>query len=225
MVIVGTGGIVRGGRFIFVKKGSPISSARELKGKTVGVMAIASTAVAHVRIVLSRKYGLNTGLKGGDIKWAQIPLPMLPTVLDRGDIDAAFLFHTPSFKAMKAQQFSIIGDVVKEYNELFGLNPLVSLFVSYADKVKRNPERFREALRLIRASVRYAKEHREEVYAQVARKSRLPVNTLKTLAGEWYEVNITLEEGDLKAIKNMWEVGKETGVIKDYPSLNEVIWQ
>lgn len=40
MVIVGMGGVIRGGRFIFVKKDSLISSPRELKGKTVGVMAL-----------------------------------------------------------------------------------------------------------------------------------------------------------------------------------------
>lgn len=225
VVIVGTGGVVRGGRFIFVKKDSSISSPRDLKGKTVGVMALASTAVAHMRIVLSRKYGLNTDLRAGDVKWAEIPLPMLPAALERGGVDAAFLFHTPGFKSMSSGEFRIINDVIKDYVEVFGLAPLVSVVVSYEDKVKRSPDTLREALKLIRASARYPREHAEEVYSEVARRTKLPVDALKKLAGEWYEFNSTLEEREQRAIKNMWEVGKEMRIIENYPDLKGVIWE
>lgn len=96
--VAGTAGIVRGGRFVFVKKDLPIKDPGELKGKSMGVTAIASTLVAHIRAVLAKQQHFNVSLENGDIRWVDLPMPTLPSALERGQVDSAYLIHIPSLK-------------------------------------------------------------------------------------------------------------------------------
>jgi NitT/TauT family transport system substrate-binding protein len=223
--IAGTAGIVRGGRFLFVKKNSPIKSASDLKGKSVGATALASTLVAHIRAVLQREYRLNVSLENGDIHWVELPLPALPSALDRGQIDSAYLIHLPSLRALQSGDFRVLVDMTKEFKSEFGIDPLTSVVGTYDSKIAKMGPSLHEAMSMLRASSTYAKDHPAEVLAAVAKNSNISVSDLKTISEDWYDVPFTLAPEDEKMIQTILEIGKEEKLISTYPPLEKLIWK
>jgi len=223
--VAGSAGIVRGGRFVFVKKDSPIKEPGELKGKSMGVTAIASTLVAHIRAVLAKNHHLNVSLENGDIRWVDLPMPTLPAALERGQVDSAYLIHIPSLKTLKSPEFRVLVDMTKNFNAQFGVDPLTSVIGTYDSKIAEMGPALREAMSVLRSSAAYAKSHPSEVLDAVAKEGNISPNDLKTVSQEWYDARFTLTPDDTKMIQTILDVGKEEGLIQSYPPLDKVLWQ
>lgn len=223
--VAGTAGIVRGGRFVFVKKDSAIKNPAELKGKSMGVTAIASTLVAHIRAVLAKKQHFNVSLENGDIRWVDLPMPTLPPALDRGQVDSAYLIHIPSLKTLNSSEFRVLIDMTKEFHSEFGVDPLTSVVGTYDSKIAEMGPALREALAMLRASAAYTNSHAAEVLEAVAKEGNMSPNDLKTVSQEWYEVRFTLTPDDQKMVQTILDIGKEVGLIQGYPPLEKLVWQ
>jgi NitT/TauT family transport system substrate-binding protein len=208
-----------------VKKDSPFKSPDDLKGKLVGMTALASTASAHLRFVLAKKYGLNVALENGSYQWVDLPLATLPTALLRDQVSGAFLFHSAALKSLQSGDFRVILDMPKEYRALFGVDPLTSVILSYKSVISERPAAIREAIRLLQASAQWARAHSDEVYAAVGKENNMDPKDLKILAQDWYEVNFNLGPAERKMIETVWTVGQELGLLKSFPRLDDVIWK
>lgn len=223
--VAGTAGIVRGGRFVFVKKDSPIKDASELKGRSMGVTAIASTLVAHIRAVLAKKQHFNVSLENGDIRWVDLPMPTLPSALERGQVDSAYLIHIPSLKTLNSTEFRVLIDMTKNFNSEFGVDPLTSVVATYDSKIAEMEPALREALSMLRSSAAYAKGHSMEVLEAVAKEGNISPNDLKTVSQDWYDVRFALTPDDTKMIQTILNIGKEEGLIQSYPPLDKLLWR
>jgi NitT/TauT family transport system substrate-binding protein len=223
--VAGTAGVVRGGRFVFVKKDSPIKDPSELKGKSMGVTAIASTLVAHIRAVLTKKQHFNVSLENGDIRWVDLPIPTLPSALERGQVDSAYIIHIPSLKTLNSPEFRVLIDMTKNFKSEFGVDPLTSVVATYDSKIGEMELALREALSMLRASATYAKSHAMEVLEAVAKEGNISPNDLKTVSQEWYDVRFTLTPDDTKMIQTILDIGKEEGLIQSYPPLDKLLWR
>ena len=74
--------------FLFVAKTSPITTARDLNGKTIGTSPLKTLGTYATEAWINRH--------GGDastIKWIDIPLPICGEALERGRIDAALIIE------------------------------------------------------------------------------------------------------------------------------------
>jgi ABC-type nitrate/sulfonate/bicarbonate transport system substrate-binding protein len=222
VVIVGSGGIVHGGRYLLVKSGSRYKTVDDLKGQTIGVSGLGTNATAHLRAVLARK-NFAVSLENGSVQWVDLPSNTLPIAVSRDQISSAFIFHTPALKSLQSGDFQSILDVAKEYRTLFGSEPLTSVIVSYKSVMTSKGPAIREALRLLRSSAEYAQTHKDEVYGAVAAQSQLSVEDLKKVASEWYEVNFKLDVGDIKMIQSTWDIGRDVGMIKSFPPLDTLL--
>jgi NitT/TauT family transport system substrate-binding protein len=223
--VAGTAGIVRGGRFVFVKKDSAIKDPAELKGKSMGVTAIASTLVAHIRAVLAKKQRFNVSLENGDIRWVDLPMPTLPPALDRGQVDSAYLIHIPSLKTLNSPEVRVLIDMTKEFHSEFGVDPLTSVVGTYDSKIAEMGPALREALAMLRASAAYTNSHAAEVLEAVAKEGNMSPNDLKTVSQDWYDVRFTLTPDDQKMVQTILDIGKEVGLIQSYPPLEKLVWQ
>jgi NitT/TauT family transport system substrate-binding protein len=225
-IIVGSGGIVRGGRYLMIKKDSPFQSALDLRGKVVGTNGLASTAVAHLRFVLAKKYGLNVALQNGSYQWVDLPLATLPAALSRDQVSAIFVYLAVSLKAVQSGEFRTIIDVPREYRELFDVAPLTSVIFSYRSVVAEKGPAIRETMALLKSSAEWAKSHPDQAYSvAVSKPHNLDPDDLKILARAWYEVNFALGPDERKMIETVWINGKELGLIENYPKLTDVIWE
>jgi ABC-type nitrate/sulfonate/bicarbonate transport system substrate-binding protein len=223
--IVGTGGIVRGGRFVMVNKDSSINAPPDLKGKSMGVPGIATTLVAHLRAIMSKTYGFNVGLENGDLKWVDLPLPTLPIALSRGQVDSAYLIHSPSLMALKSGNFRIVVDIEKSFRQQFGSDPLVSVVVTYDDRIAQKGAALRDAVAQIRESAAYAHSHSDEVDDAVASGTKFSAKDLKTLSIDWYDIRFTLTPDDKKMIETMFDLGAQLGAYQGHVAVDKLLWQ
>ncbi len=108
------------GAHVWVKKGSPIKSIADLKGKTIATYGLQSTGVTLVRLALWKKYGVNVQFENGDFKWQQLPAPALP-----GALSTALRYHKSGDGAhvwvRKGSPYKTIADLKGKTIATYGL--------------------------------------------------------------------------------------------------------
>lgn len=217
----------RKGGGIWVKKDSPFQSVTDLKGKTIGNYALKSTGTTWLRIALKRKYGLNVDYEGGDMNWVQIPAPSLPAALESGRIDAATLIHSQAYKAEQEGDFRLIANTTQDLHELFGIDTVSAVLVSYPDKLAERPEAFKEFSRMLKASVDYAVANPDEVGAAIASQGKISADYFKAWLADYSRTPGVISGVHLKAMETVWSNAEDLGILKpgEAPSAASVVWQ
>lgn len=213
------------GADIWVRADSPIKSAEDLKGKTLAVYALGGTGVTLTRIVLNKRYGFNVALDGGDIRFVELPAPAIPGALMAGRAEAGVLIHTQAFAADRGTNLRSIGAGQREMYEVIGARPLTAVNVSYPDKLAARPEAIKEFGRLLRASVEYALNNRDEVFDAVARANNMDREFFEVWFSRYSQFPAAIAEQDITAIESLWRHSKELGILRSYPDVNSVIWE
>ena len=141
---------------------SPITGARDLKGKKVGVLAIGTGADATTRLML-KKSGLDP-VK--DVSIVEIPAPAMEEALRSKRIDAGFFPPVFAYRAMAA------GGVKKVFDsfQAWGKPYVFSFVVARNDYLKKSPDAVKGFLEDYVALVGYIykPENREAVLDLVA---------------------------------------------------------
>jgi NitT/TauT family transport system substrate-binding protein len=165
------------GAGIWVKKDSPYKTMADLKGKKIGSYSLRATGTTWIRIALAKKYKVNVSYKGGDFSWVQIPAPALLSALETGRVAAATLIHAQAYSALKTGNYRVLAWTNKDLKELYNLDSVSAVNVTYPEKLKARPEAFKEFNRMIHESVQYAVANADKVGAAIAK------NTAKIDAG------------------------------------------
>jgi NitT/TauT family transport system substrate-binding protein len=212
-----------GGSHLYVAATSPIRSVADLKGKTIGVTSLNSSGVTASRIVLSKAYKMNVALDGGDFKWVEMPLPVLPTALSSGRIDAAVLSNQQDYEALNNKKdFRVL--VPEGMIEALGVAIPTTVVISYDEKLKARPEAFVEAARLLRQSAEYVRAHEDEVFGAIAKESGADVGYMKWYMDNYADIPYDLTQDDLKGMQVLWEESKKLGILKDAPKAQAIVW-
>ncbi len=211
-----------GGSRLWVAANGPIKTINDLKGKTIGVTSLQSSGVTSMRVVLSKKYNVNVAFDGGDFKWVEMPLAVLPTALSSGRIEAAVLLDQYDYKAMKGADFRLL---FKEgLNEALGAQVPGTVMLSYAPKLTGRPDAFVEANRMLKASAQYVHSHQDEVFGAVAKKNNIDPAYLEWYYENYADIPYDLTKGDLAGIVAFWGALKQLDMIKSVPSVRDMIW-
>lgn len=217
----------RKGGGIWVKKDSPIKTIADLKGKTLGNYALKSTGTTWLRIALAQKYGLNVSYEGGDLKWVQIPAPSLPTALASDRIDAATLIHSQAYNAEKSGDFRMIANTTEDLHEIFGIDTVSAVLVSYPEKLAARPEAFKEFNRMLKASVDYAVANPDVVGEAVAKQGKISADYFKAWLADYSRTPAVLSSLHLKAMETVWNNAETLGILKpgESPKAEAVVWK
>ena len=208
---------------VWVKKDSPIKSPADLKGKTLASYALRSTGYMYVREAMSKKFGLNMTLDGGDIKQVEIVAPNLPAALATGQADAAALIHSQAYRGKQSGDFVNICETGVILNEIHGR--LVSAVnVGYPERLAARPEAFKEFNRMIKASITYAMANREEVFNDLARQANIDRGFFDWWFDRTTEVPGYFSDTHATAVTKAWEIGKSFGMIQAVPDVRPLIW-
>jgi NitT/TauT family transport system substrate-binding protein len=213
------------GAGIWVKKGSPIKSAADLKGKKLGVYSLGSAGITLIRIALADVHGLNVAVRGGDIEFVEMPGPALPAALASGRIDAATLIHSQAFKAMQTDEFEVITQTAGDLTKKFGVRMVSAVLAGYGDKLEADPDAYKEFLRVLHASVEYALKHQDEVFPAVAKQTNTEPAFFKAWFTRFSSFPAELTKNDIKAIELLWKRSVELGILKQAPPIMETIWK
>ncbi|MGE0800492.1 MAG: ABC transporter substrate-binding protein [Lautropia sp.] len=208
---------------VWVKKGSPIASAADLKGKTLASYGLRATGYMFVREAIRRKFGLNMALEGGDVRQVEVQAPNLPAALATGQADAAALIHSQAWRSLASGDFVNICETGQILNELYG--PLVSAVnVSYPDKLAARPDAFREFGRLLKASIDYALANRDEVFGALAKQANIDRKFFDWWFDRTTSVPAVFGEQHAKAVTQAWAIGRDFGMIQSVPDVRAVAW-
>ncbi len=215
----------REGGALWVKADSPYKTPADLKGKTIGNVALQSTGTTWLRLALQKKYGINVSYKGGDYRWVQMPAPALLGALESGRVDAASLIHSQAYKADQSGLYRAVAYTNRDIFELYDVEAVPAVNVSYPDKLKARPEAFKEFNRMLKASVDYAVANRREIGQAISKENNISAEFFEAWMTRFSFFPATVTDADIKAMDTIWAGAKEMGILKDYGKARDVIWE
>ena len=99
-----------------------------------------------------------------------------------------------------------------------------AVLAGYGEKLDAKPEIYQEFLRVLKASVDYAKHNPAEVYAAVAAATKVDEKFFERWFAEFSDFPVTLSGEDIKAIEILWAEAMKLGLLKSVPPVKETIW-
>jgi NitT/TauT family transport system substrate-binding protein len=210
---------------IWVKKDSPIKTPQELKGKTLGSYGLRSTGYTQVRFALQHKYKMNAALEGGDIKQIEIQAPNLPGALAAGQIDAATLIHSQTYRAMKSGEFRSIAETGADNIEMFKQRFVSAVNIAYPERLDAKPAAYREFNRMMRESAQYVLANQDEVFTAVGKQNNLDKEFFTWWFGNNSDVPAIFGENQAEAINKLFDLSKDMGIIPSYPDIRTLVWE
>lgn len=209
---------------VWVKKGSPLKQAPDLKGRTLASYALRSTGYMYVREALRKEFGLNMAVEGGDIKQVEVVAPNLPAALATGQADAATLIHSQAFRARQSGDFVNICETGVIMRKHYG-RTVSAVNVGYPERLAARTDQFKEFNRLLKASAAYALANRDEVFGDLAKGANID----RSYFDWWYDrttsVPAIFNADHAKAVSTGWQIGKSFGMIKEIPDVGKLTWE
>jgi len=213
------------GAHVWVKKGSPIKTINDLKGKTIATYGLQSTGITLVRLALWKKYGVNVQYENGDFKWQQLPAPALPGALATDKVEAATLIHSQAYQATKTGDFVPIARTAEDMYEIFKLRMVSAVNVGYVEKIAAKPALYKEFNRVLLASVQYVHKNMDEVSKAAGAETKVDPAYFKAWFEQYSEFPAVVSQNDIDAMNKVWELSKELGILKEYPDAKTMIWE
>ncbi len=198
---------------IWVKPDSPLQTAQDLKGKKLGSYTLSSAGMTLNRIALAQAHGLNVAAKGGDLEFVELPESALAAALAAGNVDASVLIHAQAYQAMKTGEFRAIAQLGKDMSDKFGLRTITSVLVGYGDRLEKDPEAYREFLRMFRESVDYALANQDQVFAAVGKEQNIDPEFFTLWFNKFTSIPVYISQNDLDAIDMLWRESTALGVL------------
>lgn len=219
----GKGGLGAG---IWVKDDSPYKTMADLKGKKIGSYSLRATGTTWIRIALMKKHDVNVSYKGGDMNWVQLPAPTLLTALQAGQVDAATLIHSQAYKARTEGGFRTLAWTNQDNRELFGVETVSAVNVTYPEKLAARPEAFKEFNRMMKETVAYALANTDAVGEAISKQTaRITPAYFKAWMQDYSYFPGVLSDDDAKAMTTVWENAKEMGILDEVPNVEDHVWE
>ena len=148
---------------VLVPVASPVHSLADLKGKRIGSYAgAAGSATVLLRVLTSKYFGYDPA-DGSMLQYAGPGL--LPSLLEKGEIEAALLFDPLAAKAIASGKFRSIGNLAALYKEKVGEDFLWTGYATNDDFIAKHPDALIAFNRAWVEAVNYVKSHPEVMTA------------------------------------------------------------
>ncbi|MEV7326170.1 ABC transporter substrate-binding protein [Streptomyces sp. NPDC093970] len=193
---------------LVVKKGSDITSARQLEGRKVAVNTLKNINETAVRESVRRA--------GGDpdrVSFVELAFDQMPAALDRGQIDAAMAVE-PALAAMKLQGAAEIASPLVDVAK----NLTVAMYFTSTSYARQNPgvvKRFQEATA---ESLAYADAHPDEVRQIVTTYTKTPADVLAAVTLPKWPA-----DPDRASIDTLEKLSQQDGLFTTAPDLDELL--
>ena len=99
-----------------------------------------------------------------------------------------------------------------------------AVLAGYGKKLDAKPEVHREFLRLLHASVEYAKANPDEVFGSVSKTTGTNVEFFRRWFAEYSDFPVLMNQEDMKAIQTLWDQAQKLGMLKESPDIGGAIW-
>jgi NitT/TauT family transport system substrate-binding protein len=168
--------------FLLVAKDSPIKSARDLNGKTIGSSPLKSVGTYAVEAWMN--------LHGADattIKWADIPFPLCGEAIARGRIDAAFVIEP--YATFARAETRLLGRPYEAISPYF----LGAAYITTPSWAAAHPEVVRKFASAIHDASVWANKNTAKSALLVEKFSKVDLATINTMTRAVYSEVLTPE--------------------------------
>jgi NitT/TauT family transport system substrate-binding protein len=195
---------------VIVKKGSDITSPKDLEGKTIAVNTLNNVGPLTINNVLEKQ-----GVDYKKVKYVEVPFPDMNGALEAGRVDAAFVVE-PFFSQGKGAGSKAI---LNSYEET-APNYTVATYFANKQYIAENKDVVERFTRAMNKSLEYAQQHPDEVRDIVTEYTKIPAKAAESMQlPQWRE---DLNE---KTIQQTIDLAQKYGFTKESPSLDELVLQ
>ena len=196
---------------LVARQGSGIKSPADLKGKTVGVPGIG--ALLHFMLIRNLK---QNGVDPGSVRFVEVSFPQAADALKSGQIDA-YPAQAP-FTARILQ--SGAGYEVQNWLKNTPDGTITVVYATTRKWADENKETVKALQDGMKEAVEFSKNNRPEMYAAIAKYTKLPQAVVSSLAPPNLEVDTSPQQ-----IKFWVDLAKEQGAIKGNPDPAKIIYK
>ena len=191
-------------------KNSGISSVKDLAGKKVAVVQLASLNSTSMRAL-----AVENNMDPASIQLIQLPFPQMPAALEQGRVDAAVIVSPFLNTAIEAG-----ANVINHPNvELFGGGTVVC-FAATAKYIDESPETVKAFAAAINEATVYAGQHQSEAKATLSKYLEVtPEQAQKQILSTNFDPTLKLE-----SIEKIQMYLKQLGELKEITDPAELVW-
>ncbi|HVG50213.1 MAG TPA: ABC transporter substrate-binding protein [Xanthobacteraceae bacterium] len=212
LVIIGNGAVYPLEADILVaRQGSDIKSPADLKGKTVGVPGIG--ALLHFMLVRNLQ---QNGVDPKSVRFIEVAFPQAADALKSGQIDA-YPAQAP-FTARILQ--SGAGYEVANWLKNTPDGTITVIYATTRKWAEENKDTVKALQEGMREAVEFSKNNRPEMYAAIAKYTKLPAAVVSSLAPPNLQVDTSPQQ-----VKFWVDLAKEQGAIKGNPDPAKIIFK
>ncbi|MEU9345775.1 ABC transporter substrate-binding protein [Streptomyces sp. NPDC048278] len=193
---------------LVVKKGSSITSPKQLEGKKVAVNTLKNINETAVRESVRKA--------GGDpdkVDFVELAFDQMPAALDKGQIDAAMAVE-PALATMKLQGAAEIASPLVDVAQ----NLTVAMYFTSTSYAQKNPAVVKKFQEAVAESLSYADAHPDEVRQIVTTYTKTPADVLaKVTLPKWPA------EANRSSIETLEKLSEQDGLFKTAPDLDKLL--
>jgi NitT/TauT family transport system substrate-binding protein len=195
---------------VLVKKGSPITSAKDLEGKTVSVNNLQNVGPLAINTALKKR-----GVDYKKVKYLEVPFPEANAALQAGRVDAAWVVE-PFVTQGKGQGAKPILFPFEETAP----NLTVATYFATKEYISKNGDVIDRFVRAMNKSLEYSQSHPEAVRKAVLTYTQIPKPAAQAMNLAQWSVDL-----GRPTIEKTAALAKEYGFVKQQPNLDELIRQ
>jgi NitT/TauT family transport system substrate-binding protein len=196
------------GSAVVVTADSPIHEARQLEGKTIGVVALKDIGDVTIKESLRKK-----GADPEKLKFVEIPFPEMNAALDSHRIDAGWVIE-PFTAQAKANGARVITYNFVETEP----NLTVAAYFTTEEFEEENPDAVKGFSKAMKKSLSYAGSHSAEVRRLIPTYTEIPPGIAKQMVLSTWEPRL-----NESSLEHLSELSQKYGLTDEEVPLNELI--
>ncbi|MFI7292897.1 ABC transporter substrate-binding protein [Streptomyces sp. NPDC050121] len=193
---------------LMVKKGSAITSPKDLQGKQVAINTLKNINETAVRESVRKA--------GGDpdrVKFVELAFDQMPAALDQGQVDAVSVVE-PATATVRSQGGVEIASPLVDVAP----NLTVALYFTSQQYLRKNPEVVKKFQEATAESLAYAEAHPDEVRQIITTYTKIPASVLaRVTLPKWPAA------ANRSSIEALQKLGEQDKLFKSTPDLDKLL--
>lgn len=205
------------GNGIFVRADSDIRQYQELAGRKFGVPSLAGPEAILYKAVLQHKYGIDPA----KVQWIAKEIPVLGTMVEKGDIDAGVQYGGLYFVARKKPNLRLLADTHALWPEVTGEWPIIGVLVCQQELLQKHPNLDKRLLVAFQKSKAYGVANVDETVKAYVRQFNAREESEREGAPHG-TILLSLNADDKKRILRFLDFMIEQGILKKRFTIEEL---
>jgi NitT/TauT family transport system substrate-binding protein len=198
------------GSAVVVRKDSPIKTAKDLEGKTIGVVALKDIGDVTIKEALSKK-----GADPDKLEFVEIPFPEMNAAIDKKTVDAGWVVEPFTSQAKAGGARVITYNYVETAPDI-----TVAAYFTTEKFEKEDPDTVDKFARAMGQSLEYAQTHEAEVRKIIPTYTQIPPAAAKVMVLPNWAPDLNRPKLQL-----LLDLSDKYGLLEQKPSLDDLIAQ